>query len=287
MEEKKKVLKAAGIVSSLTLFSRVTGFVRDAIIAAFFGTGMYADAFWAAFRIPNLLRRLLGEGSLNASFIPVYADVREHRGEERVREFFSNCFTLLTMLLVVLTTLGIVFAPTIVRFLVPGYAVETAKQETTILLLRIMFPYAIFVCVCALFMGVLNSRAHFFSPAFSPVLLNLGMITAAAVLVNRLDLPVKALTYGVLVGGIMQVSLQIPFLRKFDHLPRIRVNLSDPDMRRVLYLMLPALIGPSPRSGELSDLRGPPDGVAAGRICHRYRNSHFPKPRGVGGEEGP
>lgn len=243
MSEKTKILKAAGVVSAATMVSRVLGFVRDAIIAAYFGTGLYADAFFAAFRIPNLLRRLFGEGAMTVSFIPIYSELREKRGTERARELFNACFTLLSATLVVITILGVVFAPFITRLLVPGFGDDPEKIRVTILLLRIMFPYAFLICLVALFMGILNSWGRFFAPAFAPVLLNLGIISSTVLLVNKLKLPVMALALGVIAGGVAQLILQIPYLKKIAHIPKLTRSFADPELKRVGLLMLPSLIG--------------------------------------------
>ncbi|MCZ7585736.1 MAG: murein biosynthesis integral membrane protein MurJ [Deltaproteobacteria bacterium] len=243
MSEKRRVLKAAGTVGAWTMASRVLGYVRNAIIAAFFGAGLETDAFIAAFRIPNLLRRLFGEGSLTASFVPVYTDVRTNQGEERSRELFGAAFTAVLLIVSVLTVLGIVFAHKVVAVLAPGFGDDPAKEELTVFLLRLMFPYAVAICLVALFMGVQNARGFFFAPAFAPVLLNVSIIFSAVFLAGRFDLPVTALAVGVLVGGVLQFALQWPYLKKLGHRLRLRFDFKDRDLRRVGYLMLPSLIG--------------------------------------------
>jgi putative peptidoglycan lipid II flippase len=243
MSERKSILRATGVVSGATMLSRILGYVRDAVIAAYFGAGIYSDAFFAAFRIPNLLRRLFGEGALTISFIPVYSELKEKEGDERAKNLYYTCFTALISVLAVITILGILFAPFIARILVPGFADDLAKQDITILLLKIMFPYALLICTVALFMGVLNSWNRFFAPAFAPVLLNVGMITATVLLVNQLELPVMALAIGVVAGGIMQVALQMPFLKKIGHLPKLRFQFRDPALKKIGRLMLPSLLG--------------------------------------------
>ncbi len=243
MNERKSILHASGIVSGATMLSRVLGYIRDAVIAAYFGTGIYADAFFAAFRIPNLLRRLFGEGALTISFVPIYSELKEKEGTQRARQFYYTCFSALIAVLAVITALGVIFAPFIAKILVPGFSESPDKQAVTILLLRIMFPYALLICTVALFMGVLNSWNRFFAPAFAPVLLNVGMIASTIFLVNHLELPVMALAYGVIAGGVMQVVLQLPFLKSIAHLPKIGFNFRDPALTRVGKLMLPSLIG--------------------------------------------
>ncbi|MBZ0274318.1 murein biosynthesis integral membrane protein MurJ [bacterium] len=243
MSERGNVIRAATTVSALTMISRVTGFVRDAVIAAYFGAGLQNDAFVAAFRIPNLLRRLFGEGALTASFIPIFTEVREHQGEERAKELFSIAFSVVVVILAATTALGIAFAKPIVDLLAPGFVESPEKDALTLLLLRVMFPYAILICLVALFMGVLNAGGRFFAPAFAPVLLNLSMIASALFFVNRLELPVMALAIGVLAGGVLQLALQLPYLKRLGYWPRWRFVPSDPDLRRIVILLLPSLIG--------------------------------------------
>lgn len=243
MSERKQVARAAGIVGSVTMISRVFGYLRDACIASYFGAGTFADAFIVAFRIPNFLRRLLGEGSLTVSFVPVFTDVLEKKGKNRAKELASVCFTLFSMILAVLTVIGAVFAPQIVMVLAPGYMGVPEKAELTVMLTRVMFPYVLLICMVALAMGILNSLKHFFAPAFAPVLLNVAMILTAVFLSPYVDPPVLALAIGVLIGGVAQLAFQIPFLAKRGYLPRLIFRFNDPELKRIGWLMLPAVFG--------------------------------------------
>ncbi|MCL4236060.1 MAG: murein biosynthesis integral membrane protein MurJ [Deltaproteobacteria bacterium] len=243
MSEKRTVLRATAVVAGATMVSRVLGFVREAIIAAYFGTGIYADAFFAAFRIPNVLRRLFGEGSLTISFIPIYAKVREEQGPERARRLFDEACTLLSIMLIGLVTLGVLFAPAIVSFIAPGFGEIPAKDAITIHLTRVMLPYALLICLVALFMGVLNAHKHFFSPAFAPVFLNLGMIGCTIALASYFEWPVTSVAVGVIVGGVAQLVLQLPSLRRISHIPRLNFQFRDPDLARIGLMMLPGMIG--------------------------------------------
>lgn len=243
MSDRRELLQATAVISGATAASRVLGYVRDAVVAAYFGTGLYADAFIAAFRLPNVLRRLFGEGSLTISFIPIYTQVLHESDSGRAQQLFNRAFTLLSIVLVALTTLGIVFASAVVGVLAPGFGEDALKDQVTVYLTRVMLPYAVLICLVALFMGVLNAHKRFFAPAFAPVLLNVGMITCTVALGNRFQWPVTAVAVGVIVGGVLQVILQIPFLRKIGRVPRLNFHFRDRDLAKVGLLMLPGLIG--------------------------------------------
>ena len=243
MSERKQVAKAAGVVGGVTMISRVFGYVRDACIAFYFGTSTSADAFFVAFRIPNFLRRLFGEGSLTVSFVPVFTEVLEKKGEKSAKELVSIVFTAFSLILALLTVLGVIFAPQIILVLAPGYSGIAQKAELTVFLTRVMFPYLLLICLVALAMGVLNSLKHFFAPAFAPVLLNIGMIAGAVVFSRFFDPPILGLALGVLAGGVLQLLLQIPYLKKRGYLPRIIFRLKDPNLRKIAFLMLPAIFG--------------------------------------------
>lgn len=248
MSERKHVVKAAGVVGAVTMISRVFGYVRDAVIASYFGAGMAADAFFVAFRIPNLLRRLFGEGSMTISFVPVFTEALEKDGKERAKELASICFTVFSAILAFLTVLGVIFSPFIIQILAPGfegelYKGDSSKMDLTILLTRIMFPYSLLICLVALAMGVLNSVKHFFAPAFAPVLLNLAMIACGIGLYYFIDPPILGLAIGVVAGGVLQLILQVPFLIKKGYFPKIIFRLDDPGLRTIALLMLPAMFG--------------------------------------------
>ncbi|MBN2126300.1 MAG: murein biosynthesis integral membrane protein MurJ, partial [Deltaproteobacteria bacterium] len=179
MSEKQQVSRAAGTVGFYTLLSRILGLVRDMVVAGFFGAGMAADAFFVAFRIPNLLRRLFAEGSLTIAFIPVFTEYLRQRSREEAFVLARSVLTLLSLVLVVVTVLGIVLSPWIVRIQAYGFGGTGAKYELTVLLTRITFPYILLVSLVAFFMGILNSLRHFAAPAAAPIFLNVGIIGAA------------------------------------------------------------------------------------------------------------
>ena len=200
MSEASRVTKAAGIVGTATLLSRIMGLIRDQVMAWFFGAGMAADAFFVAFRIPNLLRRLFAEGSLTIAFIPVFTEYLFKHGEDEAFELARSASWLLVMILAAVTALGILAAPIIVKLIAFGFA-EPVKFELTVLLTRIMFPYIFFISLVALAMGILNALGHFAAPALAPVLLNVAMIASMFLISPLLEKPSVGLAMGVIIGG--------------------------------------------------------------------------------------
>ncbi|MFH2012169.1 MAG: murein biosynthesis integral membrane protein MurJ [Pseudomonadota bacterium] len=243
MSENKSIAKAAGIVGGATFLSRILGFVRDMVVAKYFGAGLSADAFFVAFRIPNLLRRLFAEGALTASFVPVFTEYLTKKSNKDALEVANISFTILSIILVIISILGIIFSPLIVKIIAPGFINTPEKLELTILLNRIMFPYIFFIGLTALCMGVLNSLKHFAAPALSPVLLNISMITAVLWFSRYFDQPVFSLAIGVIIGGVLQLVFQVPFLRGKRIRFRIIFNFSHPAVKRIGILMLPAVFG--------------------------------------------
>lgn len=242
-EEKSKIARAAGVVGGATLMSRILGFVRDALVAKMFGAGMSADAFFVAFRIPNMFRRLLGEGSLTSSFIPVFTEYLTQKSKEEAREMASAFFSLAMVVLSLVTIVGIIFAPQIVTVLAHGFTSNPEKFRLTVTLTRMMFPYLFFVGLVALCMGILNSLRHFAAPALSPVLLNISMILSVIFLAPFFKEPVMALTIGVLIGGVSQLILQLPFLWKNGMRIKLEWKPRHPGVVRVGWLMAPSIIG--------------------------------------------
>jgi len=241
--ENSKVAKAAGIVSAATMVSRVFGLVRDMVIAAFFGASWMSDAFWVAFRIPNTLSRLLGEGSLTASFIPVFTEYLQKKTKDEALELAYNTFTLLSIILTFVSVLGIIFSPLIVGLIAPGFISEPRQFALAVFLNRLMFPYIFVISLGALCMGILNSFRRFASPALSPVMLNISIIVAALTLRPFFAEPITALAIGVLIGGVLQLSLQWPFLRKSGVKLKVRFNFRHPGLKQIGLLMIPAMLG--------------------------------------------
>ena len=239
--EKKKFTKAAGIIGIATFVSRIMGFVRDMVIAWFFGAGFLSDAFFVAFRIPNLLRRLFAEGSLSIAFVPVFTDYLTRDGSAEAFRMARSTLRMLAILLVVLTIAGVLSAPWIVRVVAPGFA--GAKFTLTVSLTRIMFPYIFFICLVALSMGILNTLGHFAAPALAPVFLNVAIIGGALFIAPHMETPVAGLAIGVLIGGFLQLALQVPFLIKKGFRFWQKAPVYHPGVKRIGKLMGPAVFG--------------------------------------------
>jgi len=243
MSENKNITTAASVIGMGTLSSRILGFLRDMVIAHFFGAGMAADAFFVAFRIPNLWRRLVGEGSLTISFIPVYTEYLTQRSEQESREVTHIAFTIAGIILLILTVLGILFSPILIRIVAPGFLRIPEKFQLTVTLNQVIFPYLFFMGLFALCMGILNSLRHFFAPAFAPIFLNISIILSVILFYYTFQKPVFALALGVLAGGVIQFLFQIPFLLRKGIRLRFNFNFRHPAIKRIGYLMIPGLIG--------------------------------------------
>jgi putative peptidoglycan lipid II flippase len=244
VSEQKLVARAAGVVGIWTTLSRVLGFVRDMVTALFLGAGPGADAFFVAFRIPNLLRRLFAEGALSAAFIPTYVDTLQQHGKTEAARLARIAFTFVTIVLAAVTLTGIVFSPLIVHVTAPGFYDDPSKFGLTVELTRTMFPYIFFISLVALASGILNSLGHFAAPAAAPVLLNLSMITSVAVCVTWLGVPpYYALAWGVVIAGVLQLALQIPFLWALGVKLYPDFHFRHPALRRMGVLFLPAAFG--------------------------------------------
>ncbi|MDP2863597.1 MAG: murein biosynthesis integral membrane protein MurJ [Desulfobacterales bacterium] len=241
--EKTLVTKAAVVVGSATLLSRILGFVRDIIIAWYFGAGLCSDAFFVAFRIPNLFRRLFAEGSLSISFIPVFAECLTKQGKDEANRLAGSAVRLLSLILIVAVISGILLSPLIVKLIAPGFSDTAGKYALTVSLTRIMFPYLFFICLVALFMGILNVLGHFAAPAFAPAILNISMIAALLFIPAGAGEPAKILAAGVLVGGFLQLAVQIPFLIKKGVYFWKGSGIYHPGLKEVGTLMLPAIFG--------------------------------------------
>lgn len=243
MSENVRVTKAAGVVGAATLISRIFGFIRDVVIAWFFGAGLAADAFFVAFRIPNLLRRLFAEGSLSIAFIPVFTEYLASKGKAEAFSLARSAIRYLSVLLVFVAIAGILLAPLIVRIIAPGFIDSPEKLSLTITLTRIIFPYIFFICLVALCMGILNALGHFAAPAFAPVLLNLAMICSVFLISPHMADPVTGLAIGVLIGGVLQLALQMPFLIKKGFYFWQKTKIFHPGLKKIGILMLPAIFG--------------------------------------------
>ncbi len=239
------LLKALAAVSSMTLLSRILGFVRDTVVARAFGAGLATDAFFVAFKIPNLLRRLFAEGAFSQAFVPILAEYKNRRGETDTRLLVDHVSGLLALALAVVTLLGIAAAPLIVYVSAPGFAATPDKFALTVDLLRITFPYIFFISLVSLAGGILNTYSRFSVPALTPALLNLTFIGFALLGAPYFDPPVKALAWAVFCGGVLQLAFQVPFLLRLKMMPRFKLNFRDAGVWRVMKQMGPAVFGVS------------------------------------------
>jgi len=245
------LLRSAATVSGLTLFSRITGLLRDILIASSFGAGPLTDAFWVAFRIPNLLRRLFAEGAFSQAFVPILGQARSQHPQEQVRLLLDRVALLLTAVLMAVTLLGILATPWVVGAMASGLLAPARHEafESAVWMTRLMFPYILCMSLVAFASGVLNTWSRFAVPAFTPVLLNLAMIAACLFLAPYFDVPIHALAAGVMLGGVAQLAVQWAALRRLGLAPRFSPRLAqawaDPTVKRIMRQMLPAILGVS------------------------------------------
>ena len=233
------------MVGVMTLVSRILGFVRDMVIARYFGADAATDAFFVAFRIPNFLRRLFAEGSFAQAFVPILSEHKEKSDREGLRQFLDRASGSLALIVLLASVVGMASAPLLILLFAPGFWGQEAQFDSSSAMLRITFPYLFFVTLTAFAGGILNAHGRFAIPAFTPALLNISMIGAALWLAPHLSQPVTALAWGVLLAGFAQLALQIPALAAADLLPRPRLVLDDPEVRRLLKRMAPAIFGVS------------------------------------------
>lgn len=241
-DHKKGVAGATLVISSFTLLSRILGFVRDILIASLLGTSNVADAFFVAFRIPNLFRRLLGEGALSAAFIPVFTQYHLKNSQDEAQEFLNSAFSFFLLILTLLLILGELFTPLLVKATAPGFSRLPHKMALTVSLTRITFPYIFFMGLAILTMALLNALKHFAIPAFSPVLLNISMITALLVAYGKKNI-VFALAWGVFIGGVLQLILQIATVYKKGWKLKPTFRIFHPGVLETVALMLPSVFG--------------------------------------------
>ena len=239
------LLKTLATVSSLTLVSRILGVLRDTVIFRVFGAGLVMDAFIVAFRIPNLLRRLFAEGAFSQAFVPVLAEYKQKRGPDATKQLVDGVASVLALSLFVITVVGVLAAPIIVYISASGFAAVPAKFNLTVELLRYTFPYIFFISLVSLAGGILNTHSRFSIPAITPALLNLSFIACALWLAPYFSRPIFALAWAVLLGGVLQLALQLPYLWRLRLLPRISFKGEREGVSRILKLMGPAVFGVS------------------------------------------
>ncbi len=237
--------KSIATVGSNTFLSRVMGFVRDLVVARVFGADAGTDAFFVAFKIPNFMRRLFAEGAFSMAFVPVLNEYKTKHSFPELKSFVDDVSGTLGAVLLFVTILGVLGAPVLILIFAPGFVGETDKQQMATEMLRLTFPYLMFISLTAFAGGILNTYDRFGVPAFTPVLLNVSLIACALLLAPEMEQPVFALAWGVLIAGIAQLVFQVPFLWQIGLLPRPRVKFRDEGVRRIIKLMVPALFGVS------------------------------------------
>lgn len=239
------LLKSLATISSMTMISRVLGFARDAIVARVFGAGLATDAFFVAFKLPNLLRRIFAEGAFSQAFVPILAEYKSQQGEAATRIFVAYVSGLLTLVLALVTILGMLAAPWVIMITAPGFADTADKYALTVQLLRITFPYILLISLASLAGAVLNTWNRFSVPAFAPALLNVSMIVFSLFAAPYFNPPVLSLAWAVAVGGVLQLLYQLPYLKKIGMLVLPRISLFDSGALRVVRQMGPAILGVS------------------------------------------
>jgi len=252
------------------MLSRILGYFRDNLQATILGAANVSDAFIIAFRIPNLLRRLVGEGALTSAFVPTFSRYLKQGDQEKLWRFANRMFFTLLLILIFITSLGIIFSPQLVKVLAYGFRVAPDKWNLTIQLNRLMFPYIFFISLAALASGILNSLDSFALPAFTPVLLNLAIIAAALLFSQYFSSPAFAFAWGVLVGGLLQFAVQVPSLIRRGMTFRPEVSFTDPGIRQVGRLMLPRIFGAGITQINLIVDSQFASSLAAGSVSHLY-----------------
>jgi len=240
-----RILLSTAVTGGMTLISRVTGLVRDVVFAGLIGAGggIMADAFYVAFRIPNMLRRLSGEGAFSQAFVPVFTEHKLRDSTADLQDFVNRMAGWFGLVLFVITLVGVIAAPIIIHLMAPGFS--GAKYDLTVSMLRITFPYILFISLVAMAAGILNSSGKFAAAAFTPVLLNVCLIAAALLLAPRMHEPAKALAWGVFIAGVVQLLFQFPFLSRIGLLPRPSLARGHDGVSKVFRLMVPAIVGVS------------------------------------------
>lgn len=243
MDEKRKIAKAAGIMSFATFISRILGFIRDMIFAVYFGAGGMSDTFFAAFRIPNLLRELFAEGSMSSAFIPVLTECRQKQGEEEAKRLVRITFSFILIVVGLICLAGIFFSPAIVAAIAPGFISSPEKFSLTVLLTRIMFPFLLFISFAALVMGALNTKRIFFVPALAPAMLNVTLIVSIIFFEARAERPIIVAAAGVLIGGFVQFAFQLPAFFRNGYNIGFDPSFRHPGLKRMSLLLIPATFG--------------------------------------------
>jgi len=239
------LLRSTAVVSSMTMVSRVFGLLRDMVFTRYFGADAGTDAFLVAFKVPNFLRRLFAEGAFSQAFVPVLSGVKTEDGDEAVSDLVRHTLGTLAGIIFIMTVVAAIASPILVMIFAPGFIDQPEKFDLTAEMLRITFPYILFMSLTALSAGILNSYGHFAVPAFTPVLLNLSLIAATIWLAPLMEVPIMALAWGVFIAGSIQLAFQIPFILKLGLLRWPRWGWKHSGVRRILKLMIPGIFGSS------------------------------------------
>lgn len=243
--KRSRLLRSTSIVAGMTLLSRIMGFVRDVVLAQIFGAGPAFDAFIIALKLPNFMRRLFGEGAFAQAFVPVMSELRQQHTHEDVQQFVNRVAGTLGLVVMLVVAVAEIATPLIVVIFAPGFVHDGLRAQLATHMLHITFPYLLLIVLTAFSGAVLNTCNHFSIPAFTPVLLNVALIAVAVWWAPHLATPIYALAWGLLIGGVVQLLIQIPALYAKNLLPRPRLGFKDPQVRRVMRLMVPALFGVS------------------------------------------
>lgn len=243
MGEEQNITKAAAVIGGATFVSRVLGFIRDMVVASRFGASSAADAFYVAYRIPNLLREMFAEGSISAVFIPVFTEYLTKRSKEEAVHLANASFTIILIILSGISIIGIIFTPTIVALIAPGFGGEAGKAYLTILMTRIMFPFLLFIGIAAQAMGILNSLRSFAAPAMAPAIFNIVIIASTLLISPIFERPILGVAIGVLLGGVVQFLYQLPSLRRNGFAPGLLLDPFHPGVKRIALLILPVMLG--------------------------------------------
>jgi putative peptidoglycan lipid II flippase len=241
-DEKRHIARAAGLMSIATFISRVLGYVRDMIFALYFGATGTSDTFFAAFRIPNLLRELFAEGSMSSAFIPVLTEYQQKHGEEESLRLVKITFTFIIIAVGLFCLIGIIFSPAIVTVIAPGFLNSPEKFSLTVLLTRIMFPFLLFISLAALIMGSLNTKKVFFIPALAPAMLNITLILSIVFFESRARQPITAAAIGVMAGGLVQFAFQLPSFFKNRYKLGFDTTFNHPGLKKMSMLLIPATL---------------------------------------------
>lgn len=229
----------------MTFVSRILGFIREMLIARLFGADAATDAFFAVFNIPNFLRRLFAEGAFAQAFVPILSDYKQQGGHAALRSFIDRAGGTLALALTIITIAGMLLAPQLILLFAPGFIGRGEQYDLAVQMLQITLPYLFFIGAVAFAGGILNAYGKFAVPALTPALLNLCMIAAALWLAPLLPEPVTALAWSIIAAGVVQLLFQLPPLLRLGLVPRLRFGINDPGVKRIMGLLLPAILGVS------------------------------------------